>query len=382
MRTKHLTALLAILTGATAHAEPIVTVYGTIDAGARYASGLGLSATSSPSPTPGQTASLASGVDRSGRFGVAGNEVLGDGYKAVFALETELYANTGSIDPNLGAAKDTAAALANKVFERQSFVGLAGPFGQLLVGRQQSVLRDIIDDIDAVGGRFSSFNPNLQYTALNSSGLVASAATFYGTGNPGNDSMMRQDNAIKYIAQSGPVTSTLLYSSAGVVGSFASGSSAEAALKYSQGPMLLAAAYQNMNNDNVTLKLEAYTLGGRYALTSWQFAANYGSNTAQRTPSIRIKTGIYSFGATYAATPALALTLGYYHVNRAWTDAFKPDANLARMISFAEYKFSKRTLAFAEIDFNKWGGDVTQFQNGAANKTLATGFTLGLDHTF
>jgi len=31
------------------------------------------------------------------------------------------------------------------------------------------------------------------------------------------------------------------------------------------------------------------------------------------------------------------------------------------------------------LDYNKWGGDVTQFQGGAANKSTTTGFTIGLN---
>ena len=194
--------------------------------------------------------------------------------------------------------------------------------------------------------------------------------------------MMRQDNAVKYIAQSGPLTATLLYSAGGIAGSTPSGSSEEAALTYNNGPWLLAGGYQSMNNDDDTLKLTAYTAGGRYKNGDWQFAANYGSNTADRTAATQIKTDIYAAGTTYSATPALDLTLGYYNVNRSWSNAVKPDATIARIIGFAEYKLSKHTLAFLEIDRNKWGGDANQFQNGAANKATTTGITLGIDRTF
>lgn len=382
MNIRTIVAAVAALASSYAHAQSSVTVYGIIDLGARYASGLGLSATSSPSANAGNTASLASGVDRSGRFGFSGSEDLGGGYQSVFALETELYANTGSTNLNLGTAKDTSATGTDKLFERQAYVGLATPYGKVLLGRQQSAMRDIIDGIDAVDGRFSSFNPNLQYTALNSSGLVVSAATFYGTGNPGNDSMMRQDNAVKYIAQTGPVTATLVYSFGGISGSAASGASAEAALSYRDGGLLLSGAYQAMNNNNDTLKLTAYTIGGRYTVGDWEFSANYGSNTADRTTATQIKTDIDSIGATYSITRALDLTLGYYDVHRSWTNAAKPEARINRIIGFAEYKLSKRSMVFLELDRNQWGGDVTQFQGNAANKPTSNGLTLGVDNVF
>jgi predicted porin len=382
MKINYVAAIYVALASSAAQAQTSVTVYGIVDLGARYASGLGLSATSSPSPNANNTNSLASGVDRSGRFGLTGSEDLGAGYRSVFALESDLFANSGSTDVNLGAGKDSSAAATHKLFERQAFVGLETPYGSVLLGRQQSVLRDIIDEIDAIDGRFSSFNPNLQYTSLNSSGLVTSSATYYGTGNPGNDSMMRQDNAVKYIVQSGPVTGTVLYSVGGVAGSTPAGASSEAALSYHSGGVLLSAAYQDMNNATSALKLTAYTVGGRYSINAWQFAANYGSNTADRTNTTQIKTDIYSIGSTYSATAALDLTLGYYNVNRTWTAQAKPDATINRVIGFAEYKFSRRSLVFLELDHNKWGGDPTQFQGSALNKQASTGLTLGVDHRF
>jgi predicted porin len=382
MKIKYIAATIAALVSSLAHAQSSVTVYGILDVGARYSSGLGLSATSSPSASFGNTDGLASGVDRSGRFGLTGSEDLGGGYKSVFTLETELYGNDGSTNPNLGTGKDTSAANVNKLFERQAFVGLTTPFGQFLFGRQQSVTRDIIDDIDAVNGRFSSYNPNLQYTTLNSTSLVSSSATYYGTGNPGNDSMMRQDNAVKYIEQVGPVTGTLEYSFGGVAGSTAAGATEQAGLTYRSGGLQLSGTYESLNNIDDTLKLTAYTVGGRYKFGDWQVAANYGSNTADRTTSTQIKTDIYSLGSTYSITPAIDLTLGYYDVQRSWTDNAKPDASIHRVIGFAEYKLSRRSLVFLELDHNKWGGDPTQFQGSATNKLSSNGLTLGIDHTF
>jgi predicted porin len=383
MTKKTLIAAAALVACGAAHAQSSVTVYGVLDAGIRYSSGLGLSTTSSPSPSAGNTAAMESGVDRSGRLGFRGQEDLGDGLKALFTMESELYVNNGTVNPNTGTAKDTTATTANKLFNRQEYVGLSGKFGTVLLGRQQSAIRDIIDNIDAVGGRFSSFNPNLQYTTLNSSGLVSSATTYYGTGNPGNDSMMRQDNMVKYIADVGPVQGTLIYSAGGVSGSTGAASSTEAALRYRDGPLSLAAAYQNMNNSDDTLKLKAYTAGGRYTIGDWQIAANYGSNKADRTLTTQIKTDIYSLGTTYAATQKIDLTIGYYHVKREWDGpAAKPEANIKRVLAYAEYKLSKRTLAYLESDWTKWGGDPTQFQSAATNKSTGKSVTLGMSHTF
>jgi predicted porin len=375
-----LLGLLGLGVSLGAHAQFSTTIYGVLDAGVRYSDGLALSSTSSPSGSPESTTALANGVDRSGRWGFSGLEDLGGDYQALFTLESDLYINNGTTNPNIGTDKNTAAATSNKLFERQAFVGLGTPFGQVLLGRQQSVIRDIIDGIDAIDGRFTSFNPNLQYTALNSTGLVSSAATYYGSGDPGNGSMMRQDNEVKYIGSFGPVTGTLAYSFGGVAGASQDGSSTQAGLSYKDGPIALAGAYETLNNATNALKLTAYTVGGRLTEGDWKFTANYGSNTADTSVTVQTKTDVASIGTTYAATSAIDLTIGYYDVKRSWTNDAKPDATIHRVIGFAEYKFSPRTLVYLEVDNNQWGGDVTQFQGGAANKSSTSGLTIGINH--
>lgn len=378
---------LLLVASATVQAQTKVTVFGVLDAGIRSSDGLSVSGTSSPSVSPHSTTAMVSGIDRSGRFGFAGSEDLTTGYRALFVLETDLYLNTGSVNANTGTDKNTAAVTANKLFDRQSLVGLETPVGKFLFGRQQSALRDIIDDVDAIDGRFTGFNPNLQYTSLNSPGLVTSAATYYGTGDAGNGSMMRQDNMAKYVAPLGPVTLTVAQSLGGQAGSAQAGSSSEFAVKYLVGPLLLAAAYEDLHNSvlnaqnvpSAPLKLSAYTAGGRLSLGDWQIAANYGSNRAENTVTTNINTDIYSLGTTYAATAALDLTLGYYRVTRDWSAHAKPDADIHRVIAFGEYKFSKNTLAYLELDWNRFGGDVTQFQGGAANRARTSGITVGLN---
>ena len=378
---------LLLAASAVAQAQTSTTIYGVLDAGVRSSDGLGVSATSSPSASSHSTTAMVSGVDRTGRFGFSGAEDLTSGYQALLVLETDLYLNTGSVNANTGSDKNTAAATANKLFDRQASVGLATPYGQLLLGRQQGALRDVIDDIDAINGRFTGFNPNLQYTSLNSPGLVTSAATYYGTGDAGNGSMMRQDNLVKYSVALGPVSVTAAQSLGGQAGSAQAGSSSEFAVKYLNGPVLLAAAYEDLHNSVLNaqsvptdpLNLTAFTAGGRLSLGEWQIAGNFGSNRAENTATTNIHTNIYSLGTTYSATPAIDLTLGYYLVTRQWSANAKSDADIHRVIGFAEYKFSKKTLAYLELDWNRFSGDVTQFQGGAANYARTTGITIGLN---
>jgi predicted porin len=49
-----------------------------------------------------------------------------------------------------------------------------------------------------------------------------------------------------------------------------------------------------------------------------------------------------------------------------------------RAVAFAEYKLSRRTKLYAELDRTQWRAGY----QGAANKDRATGITAGVLHTF
>ncbi|MEG0226775.1 MAG: porin, partial [Comamonas sp.] len=49
-----------------------------------------------------------------------------------------------------------------------------------------------------------------------------------------------------------------------------------------------------------------------------------------------------------------------------------------RLVAFAEYKLSRRTKLYAEVDNTRWRHG---FQ-GAANKARATGLSAGVVHSF
>ncbi|SOE97000.1 Outer membrane protein (porin) [Burkholderia sp. D7] len=62
------------------------------------------------------------------RWGLKGSEPLGDGYKAIFTLESGFNAGTGTLGQG------------GRLFGRQAFVGLDGPLGALTFGRQYTMV--------------------------------------------------------------------------------------------------------------------------------------------------------------------------------------------------------------------------------------------------
>ena len=92
-------------------------------------------------------------VNRNSRVGVKGSEDLGNGLKAVYQLETTVNVPDGGSNGSFGGARNT-------------FVGVAGGFGTIVMGRHDSPLRmiqpsDGFADNWAAGNNRSNFNGGL-----------------------------------------------------------------------------------------------------------------------------------------------------------------------------------------------------------------------------
>lgn len=141
----------AVLSGlcavSSAQTAPSVTLYGLIDVAVESISNVG-----SPSfnlvRMPSTTGSLPS------RWGLRGNEDLGDGMKAEFVLESGFAPDTG------------ASGQGGRLFGRQAYVGLSGPWGTVSLGRQYTMLYWSMLDADVIGpmvfspGSLDSYLPN------------------------------------------------------------------------------------------------------------------------------------------------------------------------------------------------------------------------------
>lgn len=335
-------------------AQSSVTLYGIADAGVRHTSGM----SAANAPSPASTTSLASGVNTTSRFGLRGREDLGGGLYALFNMETGLNIDTG------------APANAGKFFDRASLVGLGGAWGQVTAGRQTNVLADAISTVDPLGMRFPAFNPNIVTTALSNHGLGIE----YGSSGASSGSY-RLDNALKYTGQFGPLTARAMYSWGENAGSTAPQSSAGAGLAYAAGDWTVSGAYQSFQSAQ-RLKLEAATLGAAYQLGSVRLAFNTGRQAGETSASAETVQRVHSAGATWSATAALDLTAALYRLTRQRTGL--QEDGYTRAVLFAEYKLSRRTKLYAELDRTHW----RKPYQGVANPERATGVSAGLLHSF
>lgn len=200
-----LTAGLALIPCAPSMAQSSSTIYGVVDLGFVRESG---------GPNGTSASRLTSGVASGSRLGFRGNEDLGGGLSAFYALEMGLLADTGGL------------AQGGLAFGRQATVGIHGNFGSIALGRQYTPVALIQTETDpfvtglagdsanliSAGGASGNnrMDNTLRYTYKASSGLMADAV--YGFGEVADSSAKRQyGGALGYVA--GPAYAKLGYHS-------------------------------------------------------------------------------------------------------------------------------------------------------------------------
>lgn len=125
-----LTCTLLCLSGSAA-AQSSVSLYGVVDAGLARESG---------KHRTGHSNALISGGNSASRLGFRGSENVGDGWKALFVLESGF------------AVDDGALTQGGLLWGRKSFMGLSSPYGTLTLGRQDSPLYDYAAEMDPLIG--------------------------------------------------------------------------------------------------------------------------------------------------------------------------------------------------------------------------------------
>jgi predicted porin len=139
---KSLVALAALAAVSAASAQSSVTLFGVADAWVGNVKGA-YDAASSIGPNPTSQTKLGSGGMSGSRWGVRGSEDLGGGLKGNFVIEAGIDIDTGASAQATAANATTGAARVERVYGRQSYVGLSGGFGDLRLGRQYSAYDDL-----------------------------------------------------------------------------------------------------------------------------------------------------------------------------------------------------------------------------------------------
>jgi predicted porin len=425
-------AVAALFLGGTGPAradDSNVALYGVLDTAVAYIQhALNFDAdhpvSNNPTVTKGTQAAtgLLNGGMSATRWGIKGQEDMGDGMKAVFTLESAFNIPSGALsnaalamahNTSTGPAMSADSAISGQFFARGAFVGLSSTsWGTLTAGRQQSFFLDNIPQFDAILGS-QAFSP------LGFSGT-------YGGGGFTDDS--RVDNSLKYVVPVGDFTLGALYKFGGVAGSTSAQSAYELNGVYSSGPLAVQLGYEafkdalSLTNATGTGTLKAtaadtksYMLSAKYTWEQTTLRAGFEReeyDNPSNPDSDKLITSVFGISLAAAPTvdaydnqktlnvfwlgvqedfsPGFSLLVGAYHVAQNDYDCPKSSAagcsgSLNYYSVVADYKFSKRTdsyLGFME----------STVSGGPANAVIITGttpaetsnriFALGLRHRF
>jgi len=337
---KNLIAVAALATLAvSAQAQSSVTLYGILDVGL----------TSIKEKTAGDsntTNGVTSSILTESFFGLKGQEDLGGGLKAVFKLESFVNVDTGSVAGNF--------------WGRNAYVGVAGSFGTVALGNQESLFKTEAAAFDAfglspvlavsklfVGNTLGgSWQNTIGYTSPNLSGLTVSA-----------QHSAREGNAV---------------SGANAV----NGGATAVAANYTAGALGLSAVYGDVRSTNATLaatQQQAWLLGASYDFGVVKAFAQYGQNKAENATGAETgKDKFYQLGAVVPVTQAGALHAAYgqnKNDNAALADSESRKFSLAY-----HHTLSKRTGVYAGLAYTK--------AEGVTAETKTTAIAAGLRHAF
>lgn len=326
-------ALLAI--SSTSFAQGSVTLYGLLDTGVEYvshANAEGKSVVRMPSIT-GELPS---------RWGIKGSEDLGNGYKAVFALESGFNVNSGT------------SGQGGRLFGRQSWVGIDSPYGTVAFGRQYTMTYLAVIDADVIGpnmygmASLDSYLPNAR--SDNSvtyrgkfGGLTVGAQYSFGRDSAGTGNSPGQGICAGQVP--GEMTecrswSTMLKYDGSWFGAAASyeeqrgGAGAAASFFDGLKPVALTAAG---DRDDRAQANGYVTLHGMKLVAGW--IGRWVDTDASGGPNLR--SNLYYASASYQFDPAFTLDGGVYHIIVSGQDA-RATLGVVR----GTYYLSKRTATY------------------------------------
>ena len=310
MKLKWTCAAALVVFAGGAHAQSSVTLYGVLDTGFLYQSANASNFQSKVNL--GHVYELKDGGIYASNWGLKGTEDIGGGYTVNFKLQ-------GSFTTPNGKSGLADAPTATAMFNQQTTVGVASPYGTLDLGRQIIPMIYAMADTDV---------RNAQYfgSILTAWLGVNQAAGWPGTSTNGSIGALYDDNAIVYHSPKLYGASFALeYAPGGVPGHFQGGTRESAVLQYSNYGLNLAGVYYNghdanpfapngtvtpatgLNNNRFWYVGAQYTIYGASVSTSYSM----GKNPA--------KSSLYSFemisgGLGYQFTPFFKVTSGFYYL--------------------------------------------------------------------
>ena len=403
MQKKLIALAIAGLSG-VAFAQSNVTIYGVADATFDIINVSGGGTAALSGNTPNFTRVSANGS----RIGFKGTENLGNGLTALFQFESN--ANFDNSASTLGTSRD-------------SFVGLSGDFGKVILGNLSTPTRVLAAALDVnagddgigtnqallgkLGGALANAGKGVPAIGADASRSATSASLFD----------TRFSNSIAYITPSfSGLQATIAYvaneNKTDTAGAKLNTSAYDLGLNYNNGPVLVGLTYVDVSEKNdvaaaapfgiaglktflgADQKLKEFRLGGKYDFDVATLRALYARTKADGSLA-KVKQTVWGIGGTYNVTANGKLTAQYYHAGDLDKSAGADDNTGAKFYTLGyEHSLSKRTLLKANYAYLKnddktstngfsGGYDFGKNSSGfAGDEIKISGLQVGLRHSF
>ena len=354
---KSLIAVAALAAVGAASAQSSVTLYGVVDTG--------YSVTQTKTQVAGvttkeRTTGLHSGGLSGSRWGLKGQEDLGNGLSAVFNVEAGFNSATGEF--NTGG------------FNRRSVVGLKGGFGQVLLGRDYTPMDSIASDYQASDlVTEDNFYGDL-YTARANG--IHYAGEFDGVG-------------VKAFVGYNDAKTTV----AGVTTARARAEGYGVGVSYAGGPVTVGAAVQQFRNKALaatTLKRTEYGVGATYDFNVAKAHAHYiardggiGAASTIGAGAVTVDSGdtkpVQQFGVG-VTVPFGAFTLGAQYAYNYYKVSPATKSKGHDFVLQGAYALSKRTDVYARAArADSWKAKTSGV---TSVKRHEDSFAVGIRHRF
>jgi predicted porin len=289
------------------------------------------------------------------RWGIKGEEDLGDGYKTFFVLESGFQVSTG------------LTGYGNRIFGRQANVGVSSPYGSLTLGRQMNMTLYALFNADVIGpslhsyATFDSYIPNAR-----SDNAVGYLGTFHGFTLGGTYSLGRD--------AAGPAGPTATNCPGQVPGNILACRQYTAMIAYDSASFGVATSYDVMRGGtgaSAPLNNPGYTdthtiVDGYFKWGGAKFGAGWIRNNVAA--ATHLQTDIVFAGATYFVTPTLSVDAqGVRYLQRG--EGGKNDESSTLLIGRVDYFVSKRTTVYTSVGY--------MLNSAQAANTVAVGGTVG-----
>lgn len=358
MKTRMLIAGCGVSLCSLAHAQSSVTLWGQVDSGISYVSNV----------KGGATVGTASGIGAPTRWGLTGSEDLGGGYRSVFALEEGFNINAGTL------------ITSNTLFDREAYVGIQSPYGELDIGRHSDLMSDI-----ALRYSNAFWNRNLY--------------TFHAGNLDGLSNSAQIQNAVTYKSPS--LYGFHVGGMYGFAGGTAEGHTSGGYVTYDNGPFSAGITYmttkdrvlnmytffgftsflgQSLSSTKTFMSNEVNNLGigATYKITdNWLVNALFTS-TQIKGASEQTHLDNQDVGTIYHINSANAVTLDY-------TYSWMGSDHWNMMSAGYLYNFSKATQAqvtLTDVKASGSGATAATFPNGNSSNQSQLIAHVGITHSF